>query len=427
MNEAIASESNEQRMTFGYAIMGPILADMLWQLYARLHASPSKEVPIVFFCARGGLVLRRTLDLFARSVGLDLQVHSEDFMVSRLTAFRTAFQLDPIAVAPLIEIEFAGRTCAEAVHALANVKAGGDINWNAPFSVARFINLMESTELGRRTRAINDYQADLLRRHIDELRGTKRRVMLCDTGVFGSILRYLQVGVPAVDWHLTLLFRANYKRIAVPHFKSTVGAVSESDAYLPWRPRSAAVLYWQFIETMLEPSVPSVRYYRQDSGGRVVSDLEVSDWQDRLDTPAESMFAAACGYLRELTPGSIPSIKSRGEMAWSQLRRMIVFPTTEDVALLAVGRRCFDFGMDDGVEFTGQPPTASRSLREKLSTARASMWPEGEFRKQFPRAAVPFLLGLELSRFIKALRLERFLAKVPWRAWVSYISGKMAP
>lgn len=405
--------------------MGPILADMLRQLYAYLHTSPSPQASVVFFCARGGLVLRRTLELFARSVGLDLQVQCEDFMVSRLAAFRTAFQLDPAAVAPLIEMEFAGRTCAEAVHALANMEANEDTKWNAPFSVARLIELTESTELGRCMRAINDKQADLLRRYIDALRGTNRRVMLCDTGVFGSILRYLQVGVPAVDWHLTLLFRANYKQTSAPHFKSTVGVVSESNAYLPWEPATVALLYWQLIETMLEPAVPSVRYYREDTAGRVLSDLEVPDWQDRLEPPAESMLAGACGYLRELTPESIPLINSRGQVAWSQLRRRIVFPTTQDVALLAVGRRNLDFGMDESAEFTSRLDKAGGSLREKLSVAGASMWPEGEMRKQFPRTACLFLVGSELLRLIRALNREWFLMKAPWRAWVSYMWGKM--
>src|SRR5665811_1776146 len=92
-----------QRMAFGHAIMGPILADMLRQLYAHLHASPGRQIPVVFFCARGGLVLRRVFDLFLSSVGLDLQVQCEDFMISRLAAFRAAFQIDPRAVAPLVE------------------------------------------------------------------------------------------------------------------------------------------------------------------------------------------------------------------------------------------------------------------------------------------------------------------------------------
>jgi hypothetical protein len=250
--------------------------------------------------------------------------------------------------------------------------------------------------------------------------------MLCDTGVFDSILRYLQIGVPSIDWRMTLLFRANYKRISAPHFQSTVGAMSEFDAYLPWRSVTVPLLYWPFIEAMLEPDVPSVRYYRADSVGRVVSDLEIPDWQDRLTPRSGSVLAGACTYLRELTPKSIPSIVPRGWIAWSELRRRIVFPTAKDVWLLSVGRRMLDFGTDEAVEFAHRPDNAVRSMRQKLSTAAASMWPEGELRKQFPRTAGVLLLGWELSRTMGALKRECFSRQRPWRALVSYMSGKMS-
>jgi hypothetical protein len=400
-----ASKSRAPREAFGYAVMGPILADMLRQLGAHLQASRQRDTAVVFFCARGGLMLRRTLELFADRIGLNIQVRCADFMVSRLTAVRTALQFDPLAIAPLIEQEFAQRSCAEAAGALANVKVGTDARWSVPFKVARWIELTETTEVGRRIRAINNEQADLLRQHINSLRGTSGSVMLCDTGVFGSIARYLQVGVPAVHWQSTLLFRANYKHIPAPHFKSLTGVVSESDAYLPWRPATAVLLYWQLMEAMLEPPVSTVRYYRMDSG-RVISDLETGDWRQCLSPAAGSMLAGACAYIGNLTPGSIPSIQHCGQIAWSRLRRRIVFPTREDVALLAVGPRKWDFGLDETTEFTSRPDQMSRSLRAKFAAARASMWPEGELRKQFPRTAAVFLLGSELSRWARALRRE---------------------
>jgi hypothetical protein len=70
------------------------------------------------------------------------------------------------------------------------------------------------------------------------------------------------------------------------------------------------------------------------------------------------------------------------------------------------GGEKFDFGIDETAEFTNQLGAAAQSLRDKLATARGSMWPEGELRKQFPRVAGVFLLGSELSRLIGALRGE---------------------
>jgi hypothetical protein len=392
----------EPREAFGYAIMGPILAEMLWKLSEYLQSSKHAEDSTVFFCARGGFTLRRTLDLFASRVGFELRLRQADLMISRLAAARAALHRDSAAVAPLVEKEFAGRSCAEAAQALAGVCVNSDPRWNVPFSLARFTELIGTTESGQLVRRINNEQAELLRTHIEELRAGSSCVILCDTGVFGSIGRYLQVGLPHVNWNSILLFRANYKHIPAPHFKITTGLISEWDAYIPWRPVTAILLYWQVMESMLEPDVPSVQYYRSDAACGVVSDLQIANWQDCLKPAAGSVLAGALRYVAELSPQSIGSLHSRGRLAWNRLRRMIVFPTRDDVALLAVGRRPLGFGVNDSVTFTNQLDTAANSFRDKLSTSRCSMWPEGELRKQFPRTAGVFLLMSEMARFIRA-------------------------
>jgi hypothetical protein len=82
---------------------------------------------------------------------------------------------------------------------------------------------------------------------------------------------------------------------------------------------------------------------------------------------------------------------------------MIVFPTRKDVELLQVGPRNLDFGTTEMVQFTSHLDTPGRSLREKISIASASMWPEGELRKQLPWLASPFLLASEFLRWMRAL------------------------
>lgn len=412
--ELNAPERLGQCEAFGHAVMGPILADMLRRLLGCLHDQRDPGTPVVvFFCARGGLTLRHTLELFVQRLKLDIPVRCEDFMVSRLTAARTALQYDPAAIAPLIEQEFANRTCAEAARALTNIDVGTDSRWNLPFTVARWLDLTAATETGRRISMVNSEQADLLRQHINALCGPSRHVTLCDTGVFGSIAQYLHVGVPTVDWHSILLFRANYKHIPAPHFEYTRGIVSESDSYLPWRAFTAVLLYWQLMEAFLEPDLSSVGYYQANAEGRVISDLETNDWRQRLSLQMGSMLAGACAYLGELTPRSMSSIRRRGQMAWSQLRRMIVFPTRKDVELLSVGERAFNFGSAESAEFSSLPDHRARSWRAKFAAARDSMWPEGELRKQFPSTAGVFLLGWELMRLLRALQRQSITHRTP--------------
>jgi hypothetical protein len=395
------SRPRSAREEFGYRVMGPLLANMLEELLRSLTFVAFQNVSVVFFCSRGGLSLRRLMDLFLDRTERRPQLRHVDFMVSRLAAARTALQYDAPRVASLVERELQGRSCAEAARALSGVDVGTDPRWRDPFSVERFGALRRTTVVGHSVGALCDQQANLLRDHIDDLRRGVDHIALCDTGVFGSIGRYLQLGVPAIRWHTVLLYRANYKRLPAPHFASTIGAVSESDVYLPWRPETAALLYWPLIEALLEPDVASVRDYRVNVTGEVISNLEDGDWQSRLEPSGQSMLQGACGYLAELTPASQPMIERDGKAAWSRLRRMIVYPTLADIALLGVGRRTLDFGIDDTAEFSAADGRV-RSLRAKLSAASNSMWPEGELRKQFPRSAGLMLHGLEWLRFLKA-------------------------
>jgi hypothetical protein len=388
---------------FGYSVIGPILADAIYRLHCRLHASTTHESPVVFFCARGGLTIRHLLEVFAQRVGLSIQVRLENLMVSRLAAARTALQVDPTAVASLIEMEWAGRSCADAAFALTGEMVGSNPEWQAPFSLARFNELAQADEVGRHMLAISHEQANLLRRHVEQLRGRSERIMLCDTGVFGSINRYLQVGVPELQWRSVLLFRANYKRLDAGHFRAMTGLVSQSNTYRPWQPQTAALLYWPLIESILEPRLSSVRCYHARHDGHVTSDLEIDGWRERLAPAAGSILAGAFDHIGELTGAALPSLNARGHTAWQRLRKMIVYPTMEDVALLAVGQRDLDFGTFDTVEFSDRLEAPAPSLRGKLATVRASMWPEGELRKQFRHRAGLLLRGAEIARWIRAL------------------------
>ena len=391
------------REEFGYRVIGPILATMLEQLLCSLLVAGGRDMHVAFFCSRGGLILRRLLEFFLARTDRALPLRFENFMISRLSAARVALQQSPAAAAPLVERELMGRSCADAARAFADVDAGADRRWAEPFSVDRFSALERTTEIGRAVGIALDQQADLLRSHIDALRGGADRIILCDTGVFGSIGRYLQLGVPAIRWWTALLYRANYKGLPAPHFVTTSGVISERDRYAPWRPETVILLYWPFLETLLEPDLPSVRSYRTVEDSRVVSNLEIEGWTSRLEPVEGSVLCGARHYLAELSSSSVAAIGGAAREAWKRLRRMIVYPTLADVALLAVGRRELDFGFDDAVAFNPISEERTRTIRSRIALIEASIWPEGELKKQFPRSAVVALRGLEALRLIRAL------------------------
>jgi hypothetical protein len=398
----MSMNDSQAREGFGYLVMGPILAEMLLNLHVYLDSPDHSDDAIVLFCARGGLMLRRALELFSDRMGLKPRLRRADLMVSRLTAARAALQNDETAIAPLIELELASCNCAEAARALTDIYVEAEAPWDASFNLARFTELLQTTETGKQVRQAFHEQAELLRRHINEVLGATSRAILCDTGVFGSIARYLQLGVPQVSWSAALLFRSNYKKMPTPHFDITRGVVCESNVYIPWQPMTSILLYWQLMESMLEPRLPSVRCYYLNAHGSVISNLQIADWRDCLKPAAGSLMAGALKYVASLSPRAMNQISDRARRSWNNLRRKIVFPSCSDVSLLAAGRRDLNFGADRAVTFPDSQSKKANSLRDKVGAARCSMWPEGELRRQFPNAAWVFLLASEMKRTIYA-------------------------
>ena len=378
--------------------MGPILAECCHTLYTYLRAAADGDGSRALYCARGGLTLKRALELFLARIERAPPIAGTDFMVSRLAASRLALEVCPQSAAPLLALEFEGSSCAMVASVLSGTAVPSRGVWAQPYQYERLFELMSVDPLGRRARAAMIEQATLLRAHIASISGNARTLHVVDTGVFGSIGHYLALGLSDKEVRPVMLFRANYKRRAGLVLPPATGLVCDQDDYTPWKPRSVSRLYWPLIEAFFEPSLPSVRLYRRADDGEVLSDLQKPDWQASLSSDSDSIRAGAFDYLRTLNPGSEAAILERSTRAWRALRRRIVYPTSEDVLLLGVSPRSLDFGVDDLVIF-GEPVSNASPLR-RIAEVRDSIWPEGEIRRLFPKTAGIWLHLIEVSRTI---------------------------
>jgi hypothetical protein len=160
--------------------------------------------------------------------------------------------------------------------------------------------------------------------------------------------------------------------------------------------------YWQLIESLFEPAIPSVRLFAEDKAGRV--DANCGDIRFGMIDPSagNNLLRGALRYI-ELLPKNGGAIVLRdSEIAWHRLRRAITRPGSSDLRSLDVGDRSVDFGR---AEMRRVISPAQRSL-SKLRSLKSQLWREGAIAREFP-----VLKHLLLPMLESAFSLRGFLAR----------------
>lgn len=384
----------EPRVLPAGELLGPIVADFCMRLWLYLSSVPDRDKTVVLFCARGGLSMRLAFERFASLVGLSVPARCVNFMVSRLVAVRGPLLQGDVAACEELAREFADSTLADTARALTGAEFSFEPAWDRPFDAQEFLRLMGTTPAGADVRRILSEQAELFTEYLADCVAGATRVVLCDTGLYGSTMRLLQSTYPEYEWECVLFARRNYKGFPSPHFERTAGLVVQSDHYDPFRPRTSILRYWQLIESLFEPNIPSCKTFRRASDGSAVSTVETANWVASPEAFCRPAFLSALQYLQSLDRRRwFSQIVSDCDMAWPALRSAIIFPKPSSVASLAIRRPTRDLGRcgsgDPEVPRTGG-----------IAGLRAAYWREGYLTEQFPHGRR--LLQLVLEAFFAA-------------------------
>lgn len=389
-------------VTFGLRTLGPILAEFCLRLWLFERFLPPDDA-VLLFCARGGLRLKLAYERFLAQTRLPRHVPHAALMVSRLVAARTAFDPPSPGVLSELEREFSGQSMAQIAAALAQ---RDDLalppSWGATFQSAAFVALLASDDPGvAKLRAAVAEQDALFRSHLSACAGGARHCVLVDTGLYGSTLRMLQEGVPERTWSALQFARCNYKRLPAPHFSRTLGLSVESDWYKPWEVRTSALRFWQLIEACLEPDLSSVRTFSDTEPGAPRANLQVNEWEARIEPERPSLFTGVLAYIDGLSPAAVRQIPDDAARSWVSFKTAVVWPDDQTVRTLSLGGRSRDFGRTElSAQFA--TPQAAHPIRQ----IRESLWREGAVMRSFPRAGRLILTVIELAYAGRALRSE---------------------
>ncbi|MFC5141977.1 hypothetical protein ACFPK1_27335 [Actinomycetospora rhizophila] len=387
----------------GRDVLGPIVAEFCLRLWALSTLLERPAETSMLFCARGGLRIQMAYDRFLAACELTTPVAMAPLMVSRLAAVRPALVrgiedeaegLGPNVASTLV-YEFRHSTVADVARAVTGMPpAGRGGPWNEPITPSGLTHLFRHAD-GQPLLTALRTQAARFSRHLHDAAGGRHRVILVDTGLYGTTRALVAEGLPDLDVSSALIARS-YRPGA--HHERTFGLSVQADGYSPLQRRTALLRYWHFIEWLFEPDLPSVGAF-EEIDGRTLSDLEVevADWQGRLAPEPNSVFAGVLAYLDNLAPGAARQVTLDADRAWRAFKRAVVWPDREHGHALQVGARSSGFG----VETTWAPRPWNGPL---AALQGSSMWREGEIARSGTPFRRPLLALVEAAYGVRRIR-----------------------
>lgn len=382
---------------FGREVLGPIVAEFCLAIWLYADEAGKRGDTALLFCARGGLGIRAAFERTAKRLSLPLALPRENLMVSRLVAARAAIMARSGAALDELGREFCGASFADVAAALGGKRYELLQSWDEPFVPERFFAMLERPA-GEDILADIDRQNRLFRRHLDIASDGARRIILCDTGLYGSTQRLLAAGLPDLSFETVQFARCNYKGLSEEHFPRVVGLAVERNRYSPFAVRSTVLRYWQLIESLFEPAIPSVRSFAEGTNDEVTcnaGDIAFGTVDPSIGNP---LLAGALAYIDGV--GSGAAIMADAARAWPWLRRAVTRPVEADLSALAIGERSVDFGRSGVV---GDREALSGGALSRLASIRNQLWREGAIARAFPRTRLPLLTALEAFHALRGL------------------------
>lgn len=377
----VTTPFDDDAHSFGYHVFGPIVTQFCLLIWLYAVEADAGHNPCLLFCARGGVGIRQVFERVLAKLSLPLGLRRENIMISRLVAARAALLARSHSALEELDREFRGGAFADVAAALGGRSYELSHEWHQPFLPESFMALLYGTS-GAEVLADIEKQNALFTRHFEQLTDNSDRIILCDTGLYGSTQRLLASAFPDVHVESIQFARSNYKGHGEEHFPKVTGLIVEQNVYSLFNVKSCVLRYWHLIESLFEPSVPSVRLFMEDGLGRVEAncgDISFGALDPSVNNP---LLAGALAYVEALPPDGGAAALRDAEVAWHRLHRAITRPAEAELRCLEVGDRSVDFGRPDVLRIFAH--TQSKTFARKLMSLKAQLWREGAIARDFP-------------------------------------------
>ena len=387
---------------FGRHVFGPIVTQFSLLIWLYAVEAEATHKTLLLFCARGGIGIRQAFERVVTKLGLPLGVRRENIMISRLVAARAALLARSSSAVEELDREFRGSIFADVAKALGGRAYELPEEWHLPFRAQEFVTLLFGNS-GAEVLVDIQKQNSLFTRHFKQLAGDSDRIILCDTGLYGSTQRLLAGGFPDVRLETIQFARSNYKGHGEEHFSKVTGLTVEQTFYSPLNLSSCVLRYWHLIESLFEPAVPSVHLFAEDALGRVGANCGDITFGAIDPSVGNRLLSGALEYIEALQANGGAVALRDAEIAWHRLKRAITRPREAELRCLEVGGRSVDFGRSDVLRIFA--PRRDKTFTTKLMSLKTQLWREGAIAREFPflkHAMLPMLDSVQSLRGLLA-------------------------
>jgi FMN phosphatase YigB (HAD superfamily) len=395
-NAAAAATTAQNAFDFGKFVLGPIVTEFCVLIWLYASQVETQDHASLLFCARGGIGIREAFERVLERLGLPLSLKRANIMISRLVAARAALLARSGSALEELGREFRGGSSGDVANALGSRTFQLSPEWQQPFSADGFAALLFGSP-GREVLTDIEQQNTLFVRHFTKVCGDAERIVLCDTGLYGSTQRLLAQAFPKTRIETVNFARANYKGHGEEHFPNVVGLLVEQNCYSAFNVHSCVLRYWHLIESLFEPKIPSVHTFRADGDDAVMANCGDITHGSIDPGRGNSLLSGALSYINGLSNGDGTLALRNAEAAWFRLKRAITRPTAADLRCLDIGDRSKDFGRSAVIGLQSVAPAAP--WLSKLASIRTQLWREGAITRDFPvlKCALLPMLGSAYS------------------------------
>lgn len=379
---------------FAAEVLGPIFYAYCHRMWL-FQMGTDNETTVALFAARGGLRLLALYERFLAVQRVSSPVHCRPFMISRLAAAKGCYCRAPETVSQQVARIFRTQTVAT----LASALIPHDIRLQTRAKLAALPEeLMRSavsptsvdalvhgdSDYGRWLRQHLDEQGELLSIYLRELAGRNRRILLCDTGLYGCTQAVLGAAHSELDWTGVYFGKANDTGDFARHHLSAFGLVFDRDQPSLLVPATAFLRYWHICEMPMEPPLASVACYHRGNEGQTLCNVDPQSLRAMVEKPGNPFYDGICEFFdTHAEPRAAAEINRDFMLATRQLQRRIYLPSQGDVRAMSVGHRHPDFGRQGEVPVVVSVPPESTTSR-KVLLVRGALWQEGQTRLAFP-------------------------------------------